>query len=234
MRDVFSKYDIELTDSQVDLLNRYYELLVDGNKRVNLTSITDYDEVVRKHFLDSALLIAPSIDVLDDSKGGRLLDVGSGAGLPGIVLAILCPKLDVGLLDSLGKRIEFLDTVIDELGLSNVHTVKGRAEELARDPDYRQRFDLVTSRAVAGLPVLLELCMPFVSEDGYFFAYKGPGFDEESEAAGHAMDELQVMARDEYRFEVGESARILAAFGWKGSLPDKYPRRPGIPAKRPL
>ena len=219
IKDVFSSNGISVSDVQSDFFQRYYDLLIDWNGRMNLTSITDYEEVIEKHFLDSALLLSPVFtdpgfdfsEVLsrDDL---RLMDVGTGAGFPGLVLAILRPTWQITLLDSLNKRIDFLNAVISELGLKNVQAIHGRAEELGRDDAHRLRYDLVVSRAVADLRLLLEFCMPFVSESGYFVSYKGPKFSSELTSASHALEELHTVCCFDREFSLGESERVLVGF----------------------
>ena len=244
--DEFKKYSLDLSDEQVDRLYRYFELLVEWNARINLTSITDYPDVVRKHFLDSALLFAECdestgscynhfVEYIRDN-GIRLLDVGSGAGFPGMVIAILKPEWDVVLLDSLNKRIDFLNTVIRECGLMNVKAVQGRAETFGRDPAFRVQFDLCVARAVSELRSLLEYCIPFVKDSGFFVAYKGPGFEENDEGANanHALFELNARICFLEKFELVDGIRYLVGVERDGDLPDKYPRRDGIPGKRPL
>ena len=265
----FEQHDYVLSPDKADKLNRFYELLIEWNERVNLTAITEYEEVVLKHFIDSALLLFMSdaeteyltddeqtlYDSIVDSRGVfdstqpfplcrlqtyiesddvKILDVGSGAGFPGIVLGILMPGWDITLLDSLNKRVEFLDTVISELSLTNIHTIHGRAEELARDESHRLSYDIVLSRAVAELPVLLELCTPFVSDDGLFISYKGPKYEEELESSEHAFSELHVRPRFVMVFDERELKRYLIGFDHEDAFPDKYPRRAGMPTKRPL
>ena len=265
----FEQHDYVLSPDKADKLNRFYELLIEWNERVNLTAITEYEEVVLKHFIDSALLLFMSdteteyltddeqtlYDSIVDSRGVfdstqpfplcrlqayiesddvKILDVGSGAGFPGIVLGILIPGWDITLLDSLNKRVEFLDTVISELSLTNIHTIHGRAEELARDESHRLSYDIVLSRAVAELPVLLELCTPFVSDDGLFISYKGPKYEEEMKSSEHAFSQLHVRPQFVLGYDVRESKRYLVGFDHEDAFPDKYPRRAGMPAKRPL
>ena len=266
---MFEKFDYDLSPDKADKLNRFYELLIEWNKKVNLTAITEYEEVVLKHFIDSALLLfmsnAESEYLTDDEQimfdsiidsGGvfdssqpfplcrlqayiesddvKVLDVGTGAGFPGIVLGILMPGWDITLLDSLNKRVEFLDTVIFELSLNNIHTVHGRAEDLARDESHRLSYDIVLSRAVAELPVLLELCTPFVSDEGLFISYKGPKYEEELESCEHVFTELHIRPRFVMYFDEREPKRYLVGFDHEDVFPDKYPRRAGMPAKRPL
>ena len=248
MDKLFKDYNIDLNDEQQRLLNDYLELLLSYNKKINLTAIIERDEIWKDHFLDSALLL-PCLDSLDGgfldssssisidkSRGNKfhLLDVGTGAGFPGMVLAILKPEWEVVLLDSLNKRVDFLNLVTDELGLNNVTAIHGRAEDLAREVEYREGFDLVVSRAVAELRLLLELCVPFVKPDGRFFSYKGPKHEEELTESSNALSELNCKFVQKFHFDILGKERYLLEFSRGGELSERYPRRAGIPAKRPL
>ena len=164
MRDLFLSFGIDISSSHEEMLKSYFDLLISWNEKINLTSITSYDEVLVKHFLDSALILSSSVSDLNLSSDSRVLDVGTGAGFPGMVLAILKPDWEFVLLDSLGKRVEFLNVIIEKLSLDNVVAIHGRAEDIARDQNYREGFDLVVSRAVADMRLLLELC---IDRNGY-------------------------------------------------------------------
>ena len=177
--DNLQKMGIELTDHQLQQFLIYYEMLVEKNKVMNLTAITDFDEVIEKHFLDSLSLIR----VLDLHQPISVMDMGTGAGFPGIPLKIAFPEISVTLADSLNKRVIFLKEVIDELGLKDIDAIHGRAEDLAQKKDYRENFDLCVSRAVANLSTLAEYCIPFVKIGGMFIAYKAGECDEEVAAA---------------------------------------------------
>ena len=234
MRDLFLSFGIDISSSHEEMLKSYFDLLISWNEKINLTSITSYDEVLVKHFLDSALILSSSVSDLNLSSDSRVLDVGTGAGFPGMVLAILKPEWKFVLLDSLGKRVEFLNVIIEKLSLDNVVAIHGRAEDIARDQNYREGFDLVVSRAVADMRLLLELCIPFVNEDGFFVSYKGPRFAEELSTASHALEELNVKCVSDVSFDLSGADRSLVFFKRDGLLSDRYPRRAGIPAKRPL
>ena len=235
IKELFNKYNISLTDDQEEKLNLYLELLIRWNKRFNLTSITERDEVIRKHFLDSAIILKDDIDTLfSTAVESSLLDLGTGAGFPGMVLAILKPEWKITLADSNNKKISFLNEVISELDIKNTTTIHGRAEDLGRDQKHRQAYDLVTSRAVAELRLLLELCIPFVKTDGYFISYKGPGYNDELSAADNAMKELNCAVNNTIKLSIENNDRSILIFEKTDSIPDRYPRRSGIPAKRPL
>lgn len=234
MIEIFKRYGIDLTEDQEQMLEEYYRLLVSYNEKVNLTAVTDRDDVIKTHFLDSALILSSDISLSLSSGKIRVLDVGTGAGFPGLVLAILRPEWDIVLLDSLRKRVDFLNDVVSMLNLNNAVCIHGRAEELARDADYREGFDLVVSRAVAELRLLLELCIPFVNSDGRFVSYKGPKYHDEIASATNALAELECAEPKVMSMSVFDKERFLVEICRDGDLSEKYPRRAGIPAKRPL
>ena len=165
---------ITLTENQYEQFDKYYELLVEWNKVMNLTGITEYEEVNEKHFVDSLSIVK----VIDINKIDSVIDIGTGAGFPGIPLKIAFPHLKITLLDSLNKRIKYLDTVIEKLGLEDIRTIHGRAEDFARKEEYREKYDLTVSRAVANLSTLSELCIPYVKVGGMFIPYKSGEIDE--------------------------------------------------------
>ena len=189
---------LELTEKRIEQFLKYYEMLIEKNKVMNLTAITEYDEVIEKHFLDSISLC----QVYDLSKQVKILDMGTGAGFPGIPLKIAFSEVEITLADSLNKRIKFLDEVVAELGLEKVTTVHARAEELARNKEYRENYDLVVSRAVANLSTLGEYCIPFVKMGGNFISYKSGEIDEEVNAAGKAIKILGGQIKDVYKFDL--------------------------------
>ncbi len=222
---------ISLPVEAAPLFDSYYELLLSANERINLTGITERQEVLIKHFLDSLELLAWQRELI-----GPLLDVGSGAGLPGLPLKIVCPELSLTLLDSSRKRVGFLQETARELGLRQVTALHGRAEDFSRNQLYREQFPLVVSRAVAKLNVLCELCLPFVAPGGYFVAYKGPDGTTELSAAQAAI--LELGGRDElvwpYALPLNMGQRLLIIIKKERTTPAKYPRKAGIPEKRPL
>lgn len=223
---------MNLTDEQSVKFAKYYDLLIDWNKKINLTSITERGEVWVKHFEDS-LSIARIIDM---SSIDSVIDVGTGAGFPGIPLKLVYPHIKLTLLDSLDKRIRFLEEVIEELSLDNVLTVHGRAEDFGRDPLYREKYDLCVSRAVASLPVLSELCIPFVRTGGSFIAYKSEKAMEELDDSNKAISMLGGMIVSTERFSLtgNDYNRTLIKIDKVEHTSDKYPRRAGVPAKKPI
>ena len=224
--------DITLSEKQQEQFYRYYELLVEWNKVMNLTGITEYEEVNEKHFIDSLSLVK----VLDISKINTVIDVGTGAGFPGIPLKIAFPHLKVTLLDSLNKRIKYLDTVIDELELKDIHTIHGRAEEYARKEEYREKYDLAVSRAVANLSTLSEYCVPYVKVGGMFVPYKSGEIDEEVKAAQMAIKVLGGKQTEVVKFTLPGSDinRSFVKIQKVKSTGKKSPRRAGLPAKEPI
>lgn len=227
MRDL-----LELTDFQQQQLAKYYELLIEKNKVMNLTAITDQREVYIKHFYDS-LTISQAIDL---SNIHSVLDVGTGAGFPGIPLKIAFPHLQITLLDSLQKRINFLQEVGRELGFEQMNYIHGRAEDIARKAEYREHFDLVTSRAVAKLPVLAEYCLPFVRVGGTFIAMKGAVVEAEEASAKQALFLLGRATHKTVPLMLPEQMghRHLVVIQKKQETPKKYPRKAGIMKKSPL
>ena len=221
-----------LTESQEKKFIRYYELLLEWNARMNLTAITDFDEVVCKHFLDSLLLFHMPEAMLS----GTVIDIGTGAGFPGLPLAIMCPGLQITLLDSLQKRIGFLDACVQELGLSGVRTIHGRAEEAARQTDLREQFDMAVSRAVAALPVLCEYCLPFVKPGGQFAAYKSQKAEDEIREAARAIQILggREITHTGMQLPGTDAERTIILIRKEKPTPRAYPRKAGTPGKKPL
>ena len=219
-----------LAPGQVEQFETYYRELVRWNRRVNLTAIVDYEEVQLKHFLDS-LTIAVAVDV----SRLRVLDLGTGAGLPGVPLKIIFPSISLVLVDSVHKKTAFLNHLVAGLGLGDVEVVAARAEELARDDGYRERFDLVLSRGVARLATLVELALPFSRVGGSFIAQKKEGIEEEVEEARRAIDVLGGGLREVRGVELeGLDQRALVIIDKISPTPALYPRRSGIPSRRPI
>lgn len=233
MIKIFNQYGIFPTKEQIEQLEEYYGLLVEWNKKINLTTIIEKEDVFWKHFLDSSLAMLS--DLWIQKKSAKVLDVGTGAGFPGMVLAIFNPEKQFVLLDSLKKRVDFLLLVMDQLQLSNVKVFHGRAENYGRRTDFRNQFDFVVSRAVAELPVLMEYCIPFVCVDGYFISYKGKRQEEELRQSVHAFTELSAEFdhMEEYLLRENEK-RVLLYIRNCCETNEKYPRREGKPKKKPL
>lgn len=223
---------IHLTEIQIENFLVYYEMLVEWNQMMNLTAITEYDDVMKKHFVDSMSLVK----AYDVTKKSSVLDVGTGAGFPGLVLKIAFPELQVTLLDSLNKRIQFLDAVIGRLNLSGVETVHGRAEDFAKPGKLRESFDLCVSRAVANLSTLSEYCLPFLKIHGLFISYKSEKVSEETASAEKAIAALGGKMKEQVRFQLPDSDiyRNLLVIEKIKRTPDKYPRKAGLPSKEPL
>ncbi len=235
------EWNIELSAKQDEQFLTFYELLIEWNSFMNLTAITDFDEVMKKHFLDS-LAFVRFLDTSDNEKKSFseysfcMIDVGTGAGFPGIPLAILFPNAKFVLMDSLNKRIKFLNEVKDRLGLTNVECVHSRAEDLARNVDYREKFDFAVSRAVANLSTLAEYCIPFVKVNGVFVSYKSEKLQEELLSAKSAMHLLSVRELNQISFILPDSDinRCLLALQKTSPTSKKYPRKAGLPSKEPL
>ena len=221
---------ISLNENQIKQFLDYYELLVETNKVMNLTAITEFDEVIEKHFLDSLSLCR----IYDLNREIRVLDLGTGAGFPGVPLKIAFPQIRLVLADSLNKRIKFLENVVGEISLQNVSCVHGRAEEMGRNKEYREQFDLCVSRAVANLSSLSEYCIPFVKEGGAFISYKSGEIEEEANAAKKAISVLGGELREIYKFDLYEQKRSFVIIDKKKKTPKAYPRKAGTPTKEPL
>lgn len=223
---------IALDELQLQQFQDFYELLIEKNKVMNLTSITGEDEVIDKHFIDSLTCNR----IMDMGQVQSVIDIGTGAGFPGIPLKIAYPHTDFVLLDSINKRVRFLNEVIDMLHLKKIQAVHGRAEDLARKPEFRGKFDLCVSRAVANLSTLSEYCIPFVRVNGFFISYKAQkGLDEINES-DHCMKELgsKIMQTDEFKLTDQDSNRVLIKIKKCKGTSKLYPRKAGIPSKNPL
>lgn len=262
--EIFQKkcetFGIYLSGEQIEKFMDYYELLMEWNSFMNLTAITDFDEVILKHFVDSLAICQADVfrrvlklpdykmyaetDLLPEESGSEnlrvseisLIDVGTGAGFPGIPLKIVFGEMHITLLDSLNKRVNFLNTVIEKLDLKNIKAVHGRAEDFARQADYREQYDFCVSRAVANLSTLSEFCIPFVKKDGCFVSYKSEKVKEELSAGERAVEILggKIDNLLEYQLPDSDINRSMVFIRKVKSTPKKYPRKAGTPAKEPL
>lgn len=235
--NICNKINIEISDDQINCFEKYYELLIEKNKVMNLTAITDKEDVIVKHFIDSIALIPYLLDKgININNELKIIDIGTGAGFPGLPLKIMMPDVKFTLLDSLNKRVSFLNEVIDELKLKDIEALHGRAEDYASDNKYREKYDICVSRAVANLSTLSEYCIPFVKEDGFFISYKAGESEEEINNSKNAIKILggKINKVEEFVLPGTDASRVFV-FIRKQELTDKkYPRKAGVPAKKPL
>ncbi len=229
---VLIEHGITLTDKQKKQFETYFRLLVEWNEKINLTAITDKEEVYLKHFYDS---IAPILQGYIDNSPLSILDIGAGAGFPSIPMKILYPEIDITIIDSLNKRINFLNILANELELSGVHFFHGRAEDFGQDRVFRAKFDIVTARAVAKMQVLAKLTIPFLKVNGRLIALKAAAAEEELISAEKALKTLfsQVTVNKNYKLPNGDD-RNITIVSKKKETPNKYPRKAGTPNKKPL
>lgn len=232
MREELSELSIELSEHQLHQFYQYFELLVEWNKVMNLTAITELEDVVTKHFVDSLSLVKAVSDLSDE----KILDMGTGAGFPGIPLKIAFPELKITLLDSLNKRINFLNEVIGQLQLGEIQAVHGRAEDYGRDKLYREQYDYCVSRAVANLSILSEYCMPYVKIGGAFIPYKSGKIEEELNQAKGAVKLLGGKIEEVATFVLPKTdvERSFVIVRKTEGTSKKYPRKAGLPSKEPL
>ncbi|MGT2906809.1 16S rRNA (guanine(527)-N(7))-methyltransferase RsmG [Streptococcus dentiloxodontae] len=230
--NILTEQGFKLSDLQKRQFERYFELLIEWNQKINLTAITDKNDVYLKHFYDSAV---PILQGKIPNQPLRLLDIGAGAGFPSLPMKILCPEIDVTIIDSLNKRINFLNHLAEDLGLNGVHFYHGRAEDFGQDRNFRASFDFVTARAVARMQVLAELTIPFLKVGGKLIALKAAAADKELADAKNALAMLFSKAEESYTYELpnGDSRNITVVIK-KKETPNKYPRKPGLPNKKPL
>lgn len=223
---------ITLSGMQLDQFDKFYDLLVEWNKVMNLTGITEYQDVVEKHFLDSLSIVK----IIDMNQIEYAIDIGTGAGFPGIPLKIAFPDINIVLLDSLNKRIKFLDHIIEELKLDGIRTIHGRAEDYAREAGYREKFDLCVSRAVANLTSLSEYCLPYVRVGGRFVSYKSGDIEQEISESEKAIKILggKVYQVEKFNLPGTEIQRSFVMIKKMKNTQNKYPRKAGMPTKEPL
>ena len=231
LKNTIIDWNITLDDNQINQLDLFYEMFVEKNKVMNLTAITEFDEVIVKHFADSL-----SIGKVMPSNINTVCDLGTGAGFPGIPMAIAYPNIQFTLIDSLNKRIKFLQEVVDALGIKNVTLIHARAEEAGRNKLYREKFDLVVSRAVANISTLSEYCLPLVKLNGYFISFKSGDIKEEVSLSGNAIQKLGGSMEEPIYFSLPDTdiSRSFIIIDKKKSTPKAYPRKAGTPSKEPL
>ena len=223
---------IELSQKQKNQFIQFYEFLVEKNKVMNLTGITEFEEVLTKHFLDSLACVK----AIDMTKVKTIMDIGTGAGFPGVPLKIAFPHLEACLLDSLKKRVNFLEESFELLGLEGIKAIHGRAEEYAKNKEYREKYDLCVSRAVSNLATLSEYCLPYVKEDGYFLPYKSGDIKEEAANSKKAVKILGGSIEDIISFEIPDTdmARTILKIHKTKATPKRFPRKAGLPSKEPI
>ena len=233
-KDLYS-FNITLSDVQIEQFIKYYEMLVEKNKVMNLTAITDFDEVLKKHFVDSLSLVK-AYDLGSANAEVSLIDIGTGAGFPGIPLKIAFPDMKVTLMDSLNKRVDFLNEVIGTLKLDGIDAIHGRAEDFAKPNQLREKYDLCVSRAVANLSTLSEYCLPYVKVGGKFVSYKSEKIAEELEEAASAISILGGKTEEQIAFTLPDSDiyRNLVVVSKQSETPLKFPRKAGVASKKPL
>lgn len=238
IREIFTaglrELGLSATEEQFCQFDQFTSLMLEWNEKINLTAITEPEEIMTKHYLDSLVpLVYQEKYHLDLHKA---FDLGTGAGFPGMPLKIMRPEAFFTLADSLNKRVNYLQTVIGELGLKNVEAIHGRAEELGQDRSYREQYSVVFSRAVAAAGVLAEYCLPFVKVGGHFVALKGPEIEEELNAGKKAIRELggRIIGVEVFELPLIRDPRTLVVIEKQASTPAKYPRRAGLPAKKPI
>lgn len=229
---LLATFDIDLSDQQKTQFEHYFECLVEWNEKINLTAITEKSEVYLKHFYDS---VAPILYGLIENQPVKILDIGAGAGFPSLPMKIIFPQLQVTIIDSLNKRIKFLELLSQELGLEQVELLHGRAEDFGQNPAYRDQFNIVTARAVARLSVLSELTIPFLKKNGRLLSLKAAQFEDELTEAKHAIAILGSKFEKEIAYQLPNGdERHIAIIEKKKETPKKYPRKAGTPNKSPI
>ncbi len=232
LENLLKKINIPYNKDSLDKFEKFKDLLIEWNKKINITSIENEEEIYLKHFIDSVIIKKYVII----KEGSKTIDVGTGGGFPGIPLKLIDNEMKITLLDSLNKRIKFLDETVKELDLKDVECIHGRAEELGQDKKYREKYDYGFSRAVASLNVLLEYVLPFIKKDGLFIAFKGSNFNDEIQESKNALELLggEIIDLKEYDLPESDISRSLIVIKKIKNTPNKYPRRPGTPNKKPL
>ncbi|MDF2950668.1 MAG: rsmG [Anaerocolumna sp.] len=232
LEDSLLKIGLTLNSKQIEQFIKYYDMLIEKNKVMNLTAITEFEEVINKHFVDSLSIIK----VYKTMEEKKVLDMGTGAGFPGIPLKIAFPSLNITLLDSLNKRVNFLNDVVSELDLKNIQAIHGRAEDFGKDINFRGQYDLCVSRAVAKLSTLSEYCLPYVKINGYFISYKSGNIEEELEESKRAIKVLggEIDLVDRFNLPGTDMERSFIVIKKILTTPKIYPRSAGKPTKEPI
>src|SRR6056297_1547848 len=230
--NLLKKIDINYNEETIRSFKKYKDLIIEWNKKINITSIDSEEEIYLKHFIDSVIIKKYVII----KKGAKTIDIGTGGGFPGIPLKLLDYNMEITLLDSLNKRIKFLDEVIRELNLNDIECIHGRAEEIGQDENYREKYDYGFSRAVASLNVLLEYSLPFIKKNGLFIAFKASNFKDEIQESKNALNILggEIIDIKEYSLPETDISRSMIVVKKIKDIPKKYPRKPGTPNKKPL
>lgn len=228
-KELFEKADISLSDEQIEKFRVYCDFLIEYNEKVNLTAVTEPEQIVNMHFIDSL----KGASLKEIKQGALCADVGTGAGFPGVPIAIVRPDITVALIDSLQKRLVFLDELKEKLNLTNVYTLHGRCEDIGRG-ELRQKFDCVFSRAVARLNVLAEYDVPLVKKEGYMLAWKGPQYEDEIKEAENAFKVLGVRMENVYLSKMEDMEHVIVSVKKISNTQQKYPRQAGMPKKKPL
>lgn len=223
---------VELNDNHVRVLLKYLEQIKTWNEKINITSIEDDKEIIKKHFLDSLA----GLKFVGTTLPGKMIDIGTGGGLPGLAIKIVKPESDITFVDSSGKKIKVLESICTTLGINNYQTISANIEKLGRDTLYREKFNIVLSRAVAPLNVLLEYGLPLLRPNGKMIIYKGPSVDKEVENSTNALEVLggEIKEKSYFYLPFSDYSRVILVVEKKGKTPSKYPRNIGIPRKRPL
>ncbi len=227
MAEKYDKYDLKLSSKSVDCFYQYMNNLLEWNSKINLTAIKDEEEIIIKHFLDSSIIIK-------NISNGEILDIGSGAGFPGIPLKIMNNDLKVTLIDSVNKKVNFMKDSIEKLQLTNIEARHGRAEEFAHEKEYREKFDIVVSRAVANMSTLAEYMLPFAKVGGKCICMKGPSIEEELNDAKNAINKLGGEVINVIKYNIEKNERSLIIILKKKSTEQIYPRKQGKPIKEPI
>ena len=227
IKNKFKEFEIDLTEKQLQQFEHYYNLLIEWNNKFNLTAITELDAVIEKHFIDSVL-------PLKDLKQQRVMDIGAGAGFPSIPLKIVNPDIELVMVDSVNKKVTFLQAVIEVLGLTNARAIHSRVEDLGINPNFREKYDIVVARAVAGLNTLCEYTLPFVRLGGKFVAYKSIEVENELETSKKAIQILGGTLKNVDKYQIGENTRAIVVIAKSTKTSPKYPRSKNKPRLEPI